>query len=127
MIITLHVPFMVILLLFSTSLVLSFIINHNVHPRDHLLTKHRPIISSKIKGLQHVSSHLYLLASQKENDIDNSSSSHLTIEYCTGCRWMLRSAWLMQELLTTFSDEMSSVALIPSKPPSPAGTFVSLK
>ncbi|KAJ1475904.1 hypothetical protein T484DRAFT_3139348 [Baffinella frigidus] len=23
------------------------------------------------------------------------------IEYCTGCRWMLRAAWLAQELLTT--------------------------
>ena len=49
----------------------------------------------------------------------------LTIEYCTGCRWMLRSAWLMQELFTTFDTEMGSITLIPSKPPSPGGTFVS--
>jgi hypothetical protein len=25
---------------------------------------------------------------------------HVTIEYCTGCRWMMRSAWMAQELLT---------------------------
>eukprot|EP00929_Paragymnodinium_shiwhaense_P046521 TRINITY_DN23689_c0_g1_i1.p1 TRINITY_DN23689_c0_g1~~TRINITY_DN23689_c0_g1_i1.p1 ORF type:complete len:207 (+),score=27.90 TRINITY_DN23689_c0_g1_i1:70-621(+) len=25
------------------------------------------------------------------------------IEYCVGCRWMLRATWLMQELLSTFS------------------------
>jgi len=24
------------------------------------------------------------------------------VEYCTGCRWMLRAAWIAQELLTTF-------------------------
>lgn len=120
MIITLPVPLMMIHLLFSASLVSSFMINHS-------LQQHGPIISLKIKGLQHVSSHLYLLASEKENDTDKGFSSHVTIEYCTGCRWMLRSAWLMQELLTTFNDEMSSITLIPSKPPSLAGTFVSLK
>ena len=26
------------------------------------------------------------------------------IKYCTGCRWMLRSAYLAQELLTTFDE-----------------------
>ncbi|KAJ0407371.1 hypothetical protein P43SY_004799 [Pythium insidiosum] len=30
------------------------------------------------------------------------------IEYCTGCRWMLRAAWLAQELLTTFQTDASS-------------------
>lgn len=35
------------------------------------------------------------------------------IEYCTQCRWLLRSAWLAQELLTTFQDEIGEVALIP--------------
>ena len=37
------------------------------------------------------------------------------IEYCTQCRWLLRAAWLAQELLTTFSDELGEVALIPGK------------
>lgn len=49
---------------------------------------------------------------------------NLSIEYCTGCRWMFRASWLMQECLTTFNDEMGSITLIPSKPPSPGGTFL---
>lgn len=35
------------------------------------------------------------------------------IVYCTGCRWLLRAAWMAQELLTTFEDELGEVALIP--------------
>lgn len=46
------------------------------------------------------------------------------IEYCTGCRWMMRAAWIAQELLTTFQDDLHSVSLIPSRPPSPGGTFI---
>ncbi len=37
----------------------------------------------------------------------------IEIEYCTQCRWMLRAAWMAQELLTTFQDEVGEVALIP--------------
>ena len=37
----------------------------------------------------------------------------IEIEYCTQCRWLLRAAWMAQELLTTFSDEIGEVALIP--------------
>jgi selenoprotein W-related protein len=37
----------------------------------------------------------------------------LEIEYCTQCRWLLRAAWLSQELLTTFTQELGEVALIP--------------
>lgn len=35
------------------------------------------------------------------------------ITYCTQCRWLLRAAWLAQELLTTFEQDLSSVALKP--------------
>ncbi len=35
------------------------------------------------------------------------------ITYCTQCRWLLRSAWMAQELLTTFSQELGEVALVP--------------
>ncbi len=35
------------------------------------------------------------------------------ITYCTQCRWMLRAAWLAQELLTTFEEDLYSVALKP--------------
>jgi len=37
----------------------------------------------------------------------------IEIEYCRQCRWLLRAAWMAQELLTTFEDELGSVALVP--------------
>lgn len=40
-------------------------------------------------------------------------SSRVEIEYCTQCRWMLRAAWMAQELLSTFEGEIAEVALIP--------------
>ena len=42
------------------------------------------------------------------------------IEYCTGCGFLLRAAWLAQELLTTFKDELASVSLCPGH----SGIFV---
>ena len=39
----------------------------------------------------------------------------VAIEYCTQCRWLLRAAWMAQELLTTFQDELGEVALLPGK------------
>lgn len=38
----------------------------------------------------------------------------ITIEYCPKCGWMLRSAYMAQELLTTFTDELHGVLLHPS-------------
>jgi len=38
----------------------------------------------------------------------------ISIEYCTRCNWMLRSAWLSQELLTTFNGTLAEVALQPN-------------
>lgn len=35
------------------------------------------------------------------------------IEYCTQCRWLLRAAWMAQELLTTFQAEIGELALRP--------------
>lgn len=37
----------------------------------------------------------------------------IEIEYCTGCRWLLRAAWIAQELLATFESELSAVTLVP--------------
>ncbi len=37
----------------------------------------------------------------------------IEIEYCRQCKWMLRSAWMAQELLTTFEEEIGGVTLIP--------------
>ncbi len=35
------------------------------------------------------------------------------IEYCIQCRWLLRAAWMAQELLTTFQNEIGELALLP--------------
>ncbi len=37
----------------------------------------------------------------------------ITINYCTQCRWMLRSAWMAQELLSTFDGEITEMTLKP--------------
>ena len=37
----------------------------------------------------------------------------VSIEYCTQCRWLLRAAWMAQELLTTFQNEIGELALLP--------------
>ena len=37
----------------------------------------------------------------------------IEIRYCTKCRWLLRSAWMAQELLSTFEEEISKLTLIP--------------
>lgn len=29
------------------------------------------------------------------------------IEYCTQCRWLLRAAWMAQELLVTFEEDFA--------------------
>jgi selenoprotein W-related protein len=39
--------------------------------------------------------------------------TQLEIEYCTQCRWLLRAAWLAQELLTTFDSDITSLSLVP--------------
>ena len=40
-------------------------------------------------------------------------SPRVEIHYCTQCRWLLRAAWMAQELLTTFEEELGEVALLP--------------
>lgn len=37
----------------------------------------------------------------------------ITITYCRQCNWMLRAAWMGQELLSTFSEEIGELALVP--------------
>ncbi|HMP91274.1 MAG TPA: SelT/SelW/SelH family protein [Phnomibacter sp.] len=39
----------------------------------------------------------------------------ITIEYCPRCGWLLRAAYMAQELLTTFLEEVKSVTLVPSQ------------
>jgi len=39
----------------------------------------------------------------------------ITIEYCPKCGWMLRAAYLAQELLSTFTEDIHGVLLQPSE------------
>jgi selenoprotein W-related protein len=39
----------------------------------------------------------------------------IEIIYCTQCRWLLRAAWVAQELLSTFAEQLGEVALIPGQ------------
>ncbi|SEO86225.1 SelT/SelW/SelH family protein [Mucilaginibacter sp. AW1-7] len=39
----------------------------------------------------------------------------VTIEYCPKCGWMMRAAYMAQELLTTFTDDIYGVTLHPSE------------
>ena len=38
----------------------------------------------------------------------------VAITYCTQCHWLLRAAWMAQELLQTFGTSLGEVALVPS-------------
>jgi selenoprotein W-related protein len=42
-----------------------------------------------------------------------SSRPAVTIEYCRQCRWLLRAAWMAQEILSTFEEEVGGVTLVP--------------
>jgi len=37
----------------------------------------------------------------------------IAITYCSMCNWLLRSAWMAQELLQTFGQDLGEVVLIP--------------
>jgi selenoprotein W-related protein len=41
------------------------------------------------------------------------ASPLIEIVYCRLCGWGLRAGWMAQELLTTFAEEIGSVALTP--------------
>jgi selenoprotein W-related protein len=40
-------------------------------------------------------------------------SHRIEIRYCTQCRWLLRAAWMAQELLTTFEGDIAELTLKP--------------
>ena len=37
----------------------------------------------------------------------------VAIVYCRQCNWLLRAGWMAQELLSTFSEELGAVTLVP--------------
>lgn len=44
---------------------------------------------------------------------DPAPRPRVAIRYCTQCNWMLRSAWIAQELLSSFGTNLGEIALIP--------------
>ena len=49
-----------------------------------------------------------------ENLVNTVAKPAITLTYCTQCNWLLRTAWMAQELLTTFGQDLGSVTLIPA-------------
>lgn len=49
----------------------------------------------------------------------SAENTRVVIEYCPRCGWLLRAAWLAQELLTTFASELGELTLKPAS----SGTF----
>jgi selenoprotein W-related protein len=43
----------------------------------------------------------------------SSGKVEVTNTYCSQCQWLLRAAWLAQELLSTFADDLGKVSLQP--------------
>lgn len=39
----------------------------------------------------------------------------ILITYCTQCQWLLRAAWLAQELLSIFGEDLARVSLEPGR------------
>ena len=39
----------------------------------------------------------------------------VAIVYCRRCRFLPRAAWVAQELLTTFADDLGEIALVPGE------------
>ncbi|WP_370980352.1 SelT/SelW/SelH family protein [Agaribacterium sp. ZY112] len=40
-------------------------------------------------------------------------ANRVEIHYCRLCQWLLRSSWMAQELLTTFTEEIDEMVLKP--------------
>ena len=45
---------------------------------------------------------------------EDAAKARVTIVYCRQCNWLLRAAWMAQELLSTFAENLAEVALVPS-------------
>ncbi|WDE14580.1 SelT/SelW/SelH family protein [Thalassomonas haliotis] len=40
-------------------------------------------------------------------------TNKVEIKYCSQCRWLMRSSWMAQEILTTFDQEVTELSLQP--------------
>lgn len=48
------------------------------------------------------------------NETSTTHKARVEIHYCPACHWLPRSAWMAQELLHTFGDDLREVALVPA-------------
>src|SRR4051794_4022914 len=46
--------------------------------------------------------------------MEENPKPRVAITYCRQCNWLMRSGWMAQELLSTFSEELGAVTLVPS-------------
>jgi selenoprotein W-related protein len=76
------------------------------------------------KGLTQVQQLPSSTSASNTNTDDDGERYQVSFEYCTGCKWGLRSFWMAQELLMTFEDDagLAAVTLIPSRA-KPGGVF----
>ena len=52
--------------------------------------------------------------------MSKASGPRIAIRFCTQCHWLLRAAWMAQELLSTFGTDLGEVSLQPGT----GGVFV---
>jgi selenoprotein W-related protein len=45
--------------------------------------------------------------------VADAAGPRISITYCSQCNWLLRAAWMGQELLQTFGQDTGEVALVP--------------
>ncbi len=45
--------------------------------------------------------------------MEQRQAPRIVITYCRQCGWLLRAAWMAQELLSTFAEDLGEVALTP--------------
>ena len=57
---------------------------------------------------------IYQSNMNERNPPNPNEHTKLRILYCPACVWMLRSAWIAQEVLSTFTGEVSAVSLEPA-------------
>lgn len=48
-----------------------------------------------------------------ESGTEERPGPQVSIAYCSQCKWLLRAAWMAQELLSTFETTLGSVTLSP--------------
>ena len=53
-------------------------------------------------------------AYRAKRKMTDTKKPRIAIVYCRQCNWLLRAAWMAQEILSTFGDDVGEVALLPS-------------